>query len=229
MAVESASSPPPAIPSFGLSLSQLILPEGGELLLGADTGTYMSAVLAWIEPGDAGNIFILAEFPNYHYVGGEIELTGVSTPEWARGVVDVYRHFDRRASKVRGWVDPNSQFRQELMHYDLVLMANHRGLELRVEIMREYMQAGKIFFAPWLDVLPYEMENARWPDQETIGGKFVREKRNDHTLDGIEHICSRRPRRRAIAQERTQSFLEKMLHQHRRPGLKSVDPHLGSL
>jgi hypothetical protein len=228
MAVENVSSPPPHIPTFGQNLYDLKLPEGGEFLLGADTGTYMAALLAWIEPGDSGNVFILAEVPNYHYVGGEIELIGMSTPEWASTVVETYRHF-HNTTKVHGWVDPNSQFRRELLHYDLVLHANHRGLELRVEIAREYMQAGKVFMAPWLDVLPYELENARWPDQETVGGKFVREKRNDHVLDGFEHILSRRPRSRQIARERSQSFLDKMLQQHRRPQLKTYDPHMGGL
>lgn len=199
------------------------------MLLGCDTGTYMGGVLAAVEPSDDNRIFVVAEFPNYHYVGGEIELTGISTPEWASWVVESYRRLVPRASKVHGWVDPNSQFRRELHNYDLVLHPNHRGLELRVEITREYMQANKIYFAPWLKILPYEMENARWPDQETVGGKFVREKRNDHTLDGLEHICSRRPRSRQLAREKKQSFLDKMLARNRMPSLRSIDPHLGKL
>jgi len=228
--VANASSPAPPTPFSSLEhLSQLRLPDGYDLMLGADTGTYMSAVVAALEPGDSNHVFFLAEFPNYHYVGGEIELLGLSTPEWASLVVETYRHLSPRTTKVHGWVDPNSQFRVELQHYDLFLHPNHRGLELRVEIAREYMQAHKCWLAPWLDVLPYEMENARWPDEETVGGKFVRMKRNDHTLDGFEHILSRRPRARQIAREKKQSFLDKILTRYSQQHLRQSDPHLGSL
>lgn len=189
----------------------------------------MSAVLAAVEAGDANNIFVLAEFPNYHYVGGEIELEGLSTPEWASNIVEAYRKIRPHVSKIHGWVDPNSQFRRELQHYGLALHPNQRGLELRVEITREYFQAGKIWMAPWLEVLPYELENARWPDESTTSGKFVRLKYKDHTLDCLEHLLSRRPRGRQIRREKKLTFLEQMFARYGTKGLRTVDPHLGRL
>jgi hypothetical protein len=229
MAEANDNSPDQLIPSSGhLSLSTIRLPDEFELLVGADTGTYMSACLIAVQP-DTHDTFVIFEAPNYHYVGGEIELLGMSTPEWADLVVSTYRHFRPNTSKIHGWVDPNSQFRMELQHYDLVLHPNHRGLELRVEICREYFQAKKIWLAPWLEVLPYELEIARWPDESTTTGKFVREKRNDHTLDGVEHVLSRRPRGRLLRKEKSLSFKEKLLQKYRQPGVGYSDPHLGRL
>lgn len=208
-----------------VTFDALRLPDSYSLLVGADTGTYTSALLAAV--GEDDNVFFLSEHPNYRYVGGEIELTGISTPEWASEVVEAYRSL-RQVEKVHGWVDPNSQFRQELIHYDLILHPNPRGLELRTEIARQYLQAGKLWLAPWLVVLPYELEQASWPEDTTVSGKFVREKYKDHTLDCFEHILSRRPRGRQLARERRPSFLDQMYQRYKIPGLRRGDPHLGS-
>lgn len=204
------------------------LSDGSQLLVGFDTGAYMSCCFGLMLP-ESLDIFIIEEFPNYHYVGGEIERLDISDPEWARTILDAYKTFVPHKSKCRGWVDENSQFKQELLHYGLVLTGNHRGLELRVEITREYTQHNHLWLAPWLKILPYEFEQATWPDEHTSAGKFVREKHNDHTLDCVEHICSRRPRSRKFIRPKRESFLERHLREHRTISPHVGDPHLGRL
>lgn len=181
---------------------------------------------------DPYSAIVLAEFPNYRYVGGEIELLDISNPEWARSIHTAYSKLRPGTAKVKGWVDTNTQFRQELARYHLVLTGNSRKLELRVEVTREYVQAKDPFMfymMPWLSVLPYEMEHAHWPDEETSAGKFVRLKQNDHTLDTVEHVLSRRPRARRIVESRKETFLEQYLRTHRNPRYRSGDTHLGRL
>jgi len=94
------------------------------------------------------------------------------------------------------WVDANSQFTVECDHHGLHLMANHRGREVRTEAARQYFQHEQIWLAPWLQILPYELEHAQWPDTTSSAGKYERIKASDHTLDCLEHILSRHPRGR---------------------------------
>jgi hypothetical protein len=42
-------------------------------------------------------------------------------------------------------------------------------------------------------VIPFELENAAWPEEASASGKFARIKDRDHTLDCLEHILARRP------------------------------------
>lgn len=206
------------------------LPRDWTLMVGADTGTYMSAIVAAVPPTPDPTLVVLAEFPNYRYVSNELELLGFSTPEWARSVVACARYFAPGTGTVQAWADPNTQFRAELLHYQLQLRPNTRGPELRVEITREYFQIARIWLAPWLVVLPYELENAKWPDDVTDAGKYMRIKKHDHTLDGIEHICSRRPQPNSIRAGKQKSFLDQQLEQFRRlDRTPTTDPHLGSL
>ena len=94
-----------------------------------------------------------------------------------------------------GWADSNSQFKAELWNnHKFQLLGNTIGKEKRTESAREYFQGNKIWFAPWLRMVPYEVENALWPESTTSAGRFERVKHNDHLLDGVEHLCSRRPR-----------------------------------
>lgn len=211
------------------------LPDDWAVIVGMDTGTYMSALFVGVPPGDEAYILCLAEVPNYRYVAHEIELLGYSIPEWARMVMAIHRHLQPRKERCFAWADPNTQFRTELKHYGIDLHANHRKLELRVEITREYAQSvgptgvDRLLMAPWLDILPYEMEHAKWPDGTTGAGKFERIKEHDHTLDCLEHSCSRRPRSKDILRPKRMSFKERYLVEH---GLKRPaggDPHLGVL
>ena len=204
------------------------LPENWQLLVGFDTGAFMNAAFG-VMPPESLDIFIVAEFPNYRYIANEAERLDLTDPQWARWVYASYKTFMPNKTKCRGWVDPNSQFKQELRNYKLMLIGNQRGLELRVEITREYLQSDHLHFAPWLSVIPYEFEHAKWPDEHTAAGTFVREKRNDHGLDCVEHICSRRPRMKALIAPRQESFKERYLREHRYPIQPVLDPHLGRL
>lgn len=205
----------------------LSLPPDYDLVVGADTGAYMAAVFVAISP-DPYSAFIVAEFPNYRYVGGEIELLGLSIPEWSRQVTDVW-HALRPDKKLHAWADRNTQFQSELQHYDIFLQRNMRRDELRVEIAREYFQQDKIRLAPWLSILPYELENAQWPDEVTSAGKFMRIRRDDHTLSALEHALSRRPRTKRLMEKQKTSFVENFLAKHRNPVVTRTDPHLGRL
>lgn len=198
------------------------------LLAGVDTGTYLSCVFVLFPP-ETIDAFVVQEFPNYRYVGGEIELLGLSIPEWAHQVTTEYHRYLPHVSRLRAWADANSQFRTELQHYDIHLAPNNRQLELRVEIAREYVQHRRVHLAPWLSVLPYELEHAVWPDETTSAGRFQREKRDDHTLDCLEHVLSRRPRNKALVKEHKPSFLQQMFAQHRHIAARAHDPHLGSV
>lgn len=206
------------------------LPAGWDLLCACDTGTYMSALFMGVCPDPYG-LLALEEFPNYRYVSNEIELLGMSVPEWARWVYKAHQRY-KQATKIHLWADPNSQFKTELAHYGLHLQSNFRGLELRVELAREYMQAKDpqlLFLAPWLKILPYELEHAEWPDETTSAGKFVRIKRDDHTLDCLEHCCSRRPRSKRLRPRKQESFLDRYLRENKSHIPKIADPHLGRL
>lgn len=202
----------------------LRLPPGWELIAGADTGTYCSCVIAAVSP-DPAICCVLYEIPNYRYVAGEYELLGLSSPQWAGHVVSAWQSLTSR--DCHAWADPNTQFREDLAHYGLRLLSNRRGLELRTEITREYFQHERIWLAPWLTVLPYELEQATWPN-DTTAARFTRTKQKDHTLDCLEHLLSRRPRGKQIRREEKRTFLDQFLSQHRAPSSRR-DPHLGRL
>lgn len=204
----------------------LRLPPSYEYLLGGDTGTYCSIVLIAASDDPAPHVLVLEEFPNYRYVAGELELLGVSMAEWGSTVVSTVAAYTGDDT-CRVWADPNTQFRAEFRHYGIHLLPNTNGLELRTEVTRGYFQTGQIFLAPWLDVLPYELEQARWPPQETAAGTFRRLKTKDHTLDGLEHALSRKPRGRPHRPAPRPSFLEQMFAAHRRADTVRGDSHLG--
>lgn len=202
------------------------LPPSWKFEAAIDTGTYMSCCFILFPP-DSLDAFVVEEFPNYRYVGGEIELLNESIPEWTRRVHASFRKYVPGVTRLKAWADSNSQFKTELARYHIHLMSNSRKLELRVEITREYVLSHHLWIAPWLSVLPYEFEHAKWPDGTTSAGRYERVKEHDHTLDTVEHICSRRPRHASMVEPKTKSFLD----QHRAlnppviPG--PVDSHLG--
>jgi hypothetical protein len=139
----------------------------------------------------SGDAFVIEEFPNYRYVAGTPERDEqVSIPQWANQVSSRTYELGGRPNF---WADPNSQFKGELRNYHMTLLPAKVPVETRTEIAREYFEHGKIFLAPWLAVLPFELENAAWPEEASLSGKFSRVKDRDHTLDPIEHILARRP------------------------------------
>lgn len=209
-----------------LTARDLSLPADWDLLVGMDSGTFMSAAFVAISP-DPYEAILVEEFPNYRYVGdGEIELLGLSISEWAEEVTSAYHRY-RPGDRCKPWIDANTQFGSELQHHGIIVQRNTRQLELRTEISREYFQHQKVWLAPWLVVLPYELESAQWPDDVNALGHYRRLKERDHTLDCVEHCLSRRPRRKLIREEKRLSFAEKWFQQHHLPRGQVKDVHLG--
>lgn len=203
----------------------LRIPHHWEVVGGGDTGTFTSGVLGAFD--EYGNAFIFYEQPNYRYVAGRHEwlddVSVSSIPAWATTMRErMAKH------RVRGlWADKNSQFKREFRNYDLTLFSDDTSLETRTEILREYFQHQRIFLAPWLTVLPEELERAQWPDETTQAGKFGRLKKQDHTLDGLEKIVARRPIAAVTAPEQPRTWIEE--YAGRPIGQVANNPHLGAL
>lgn len=188
----------------GTGREHLVVPEGWEVVGGADTGTFYSALLVAFSP--EGDAFVLDEFPNYRYVAGASERDeSISIPGWAATVVNRCRKLSVRPLF---WADKNTQFKYELLNYGVTLLPATVPVETRTEIAREYFEHRRIFLAPWLQVLPFEIENAQWPDEATLAGKFARLKDRDHTLDPLEHILARRPQGKKIVRGKAGSWAE---------------------
>jgi hypothetical protein len=184
-----ASSHPDLFPEGVTSREAITVPRGWEIVGGADTGTYYSSLLVAFNP--SGDAFVIDEFPNYRYVAGSPERDeSVTIPEWSRGVS---HRFTQLGSRANLWADPNSQFKTELRNYGITLLPAKIPVETRTEVTREYFQHGRIYLAPWVTTLAFEIENAAWPEEATSSGKFARVKDRDHTLDCLEHILARRP------------------------------------
>lgn len=200
----------------------LRIPQNWEIVGGADTGTFYSALLVAFDPD--GTAFVIDEFPNYRYVAGTPERDEtLSIPQWARGLV---RRVEQLGGRAVFWADPNSQFKAELRNYGVTLLPAKMPVEARTEIAREYFEHRRILFAPWIVTLPFEIENACWPEEATASGKFARVKDRDHVLDPLEHILAKRPlgRERTVAPKRTWAESEGL-----RKLTKGGNVHLGRL
>ena len=203
----------------------LVIPEDWDVLAGADTGTYMSGVIAAIPPIDEPPIYFLEEFPNYHYVGGQIELLGITVREWIQTFGARLKHLSQSETTF-AWVDRNTTFISEIGE-GLAFERNFVHQELRTEILREYFQQGRVFMAPWLQILPYELEHASWPDPGTVrAGRYIRKLTKDHTLSSAEHLASRRPISSHQKGQSKPRFLDQYLQQHGQRQQRT-DPHLG--
>ncbi len=168
------------------------LPHDWRVEVGADTGTYCAAVVVAVSP--EGDAYVLDELTNYRYVAHTPELDSESSLiRWIDGVRRMSALWKARPA---AWVDSNSQFKAECAHHGLHLVANHRGREVRTDAARQYFQHRKIWLAPWLSILPYELEQAQWPEKTSAAGKYERIKMADHALDCLEHVLSRHPRAR---------------------------------
>ena len=166
------------------------LPDDWRIEIGADTGTYCAAVVVGISP--EGDAFLLDELTNYVYIAGTPELDpSGSILSWAQALVRMAALWKTRPM---AWADSNSQFKQEFLHHGVHLMGNHRGREVRTEAARQYFQHDHLWLAPWLEILPFEIEGAQWPERTSASGKYERAKTNDHALDCVEHVLSRHPR-----------------------------------
>jgi hypothetical protein len=188
----------PALFRGGDQRDNLYIPDGWIIENGVDTGTHYGAVSVAFSP--EGEAFVIDEFPNYRYVAGDIERDeSISIPRWASGV---RRRIESLGGRANFWADPNSQFKSELRHYGVALMPASHPVEARTEIAREYFEHGRIWFAPWVVELPFEIENAAWPEEASLTGKFARVKDRDHLLDCLEHVLARRPYGRVPASAR---------------------------
>lgn len=185
---------------------QLTVPSGWEVVGGADTGTFYTALLVAFSPD--GEAFVLDEFPNYRYIAGEPERDeALSIPGWANRVVGRSLELGGRSAF---WADANSQFKGELRNYGINLLPAKVPVETRTEIAREYFEHKRIWLAPGVTVLPFEVENAAWPEEASMAGKFARIKDRDHTLDCLEHILARRPLGRRPTASKTGTWAESM-------------------
>ena len=194
------------------------LPSGWTVMIGVDTGTYMAAVIMAFD--EDGNTYILDELTNYRYVHSVIELD--PDLSLASFVEELKRRAALWGARHIAWADANSQFKAEMWNnHHFQLLGNTIGREKRTESAREYFQHNKVWFAPWVPMLQYEVENAQWPEGTTASGRFERVKHNDHLLDGFEHLCSRRPRgKRIVPPPATDTW--------RKPAVRAAgDAHLG--
>lgn len=217
---------PRLFPSGEVSLAGLTIPAEWEIVCGADTGTYMSGVIVAIEPGDEGGAYVLEEFPNYAYAGGTLDLSGETVSEWVHRFSERIKHYTHR-DKVVAWADANTTFKTEIGH-GLTLLGNKLHLEVRTEVTREYFKQGRLWLAPWLRVLPHELEKAEWPEEASVTGKFARIKRDDHTLDCVEHVLSRRPRNKWTNPVGTNRLWIETYTGRKMGEKKGANPHLGS-
>lgn len=211
-------------PTGAPTLANLQIPLHWEVLGAADTGTFTAGLIAAFST--TGDAFVLYEQPNYRYIAGRHEFDPESSiPQW--------KHVMRRMMDALGvrflWADKNSQFKREMAaDPDAIhLQGATAGLETRTEITREYFAHGKIWFAPWLQVLPYEIEQAQWPEEATAAGKFGRMKKQDHELDCLEHLCARRPRGEHPSVAKPGMWIEEFTGQSLRRAHRR-DPHLGA-
>lgn len=195
----------PSLFRGGTGREHFRVPDGWEIVGGIDTGTFYTALLVAFSP--EGDAFVIDEVPNYCYIAGAPQRDeGITIPGWAGRV--------KRATSEVGarnyfWADKNTQFRQELTNYGISVMGATSPVEQRTEITREYFEHSRIFLAPWLSVLPFELENAAWPEESSASGKFQRIKDRDHTLDCLEHVLARRPRGKRVELARPSTWLDR--------------------
>lgn len=210
-----------------LTVNDLRIPRSWSIIAGADTGTYMGGAICAVCP--RYELYVLEEFPNYHYTGdGTIELTGMTVGEWIKWFSSRLKHWTKER-RVSAWVDANTTFKTEVGHGFRFKM-NRKSLDLRTEILREYLRNRRLHLMPWLKVIPYEMEEAAFPEEETNSGKYVRIKKKDHCLDGVEHAASRRPHpdlEQSLSQVRHK--MQAVIDRNRRIEVSHVDPHMGAL
>ena len=202
---------------------KLVLPESWSIELAVDTGTFFSALMVAFDT--EGHAYVIDEFPNYDYKAGVLELDdNLTIPEWVHRLEAGILPF---TSRMHFWADRNSQFRRELSRYGVHLFPNVTPSETRTEICREYFSHNRILLSRRLRILPFELENAKWPDAATASGKFERVKDRDHTLDPLEHILSRRPMPRINLKSASRALSAGEILFGREKGAPTGNPHLG--
>jgi hypothetical protein len=209
----------PATPD-NLKVPSYFIPEAG-----ADYGTYHSALQCVAD--EDGNLFVLFEFANYHYVSG--------TPERILefGLDDFGRNVTRSQERIgvpgKWWYrgDENSQWIAELDHVGIKSISGEPDIERRTEVLRTLLNRGKVFLAPWLSLLPQELEWSHYPPRLSTTGRNRRVKKNDHVLDCLEHIACFRPEARKRKVRGPKTLMELM--REGTPNLGATDPHMAGL
>lgn len=213
-----------------MTRDDLKFPIGTWFVMSAKLGRFASATIAALVPGHE-EVFFVEEVPNYHYVGnGEIELLSppLTTTQWAQKVIEAWAFYapERRAVAI---ISEDSTFDKALKRTKLSFVRNlRRKPETRTEISREFFEMRRVFIAPWLSVLPHELQKAKWPP-EASGKGAERIEGQDYTLHTLEHILSRRPRPKKVKQARRTTFVERLIHEAKRGRPeRRLDGHMGS-
>ena len=211
-------------PNGPLTRENFKWPRHWDVLAGADTGTYYTA--AFVGFAENGDAFVLDELPNYRYVAGQIETDpNITISQWSERFLDTAEAW---GCKPVAYADQNSQFKREFRLHGITLLTGMPQRETRTEIAREYFQHGKVWFLPWVTVLPFEVEKAQFPEAVTGGGKYERMKRDDHTLDPLEHVLSKRPQSPPKPKKTRQRWIDQQLGGLARPKItQPADPHWG--
>jgi hypothetical protein len=165
----------------------LSLPDGVTVVGGADTGNFYAA--GFVAFDRDGHAFVLSESCNYHYVAGQIE-----RDEWM-DPIKFYDTIKGNAAQYRArpamLADKNSQFKADAFYHGVSLLPG-TDPETRTEVARSYFQHDRIWIAPWLTILPYELEKQIFPPEESSSGAWRRMKKDDHCVDWLEHILASR-------------------------------------
>ena len=200
------------------------IPLNWQIVGGGDTGSKYSSVVAAFSSDEKPHLFFLDELANYRYVATELEQDETMTlSNWYEG--------SRQRSLYWGgdgsfWVDHNSQMKIDAsISSGMTLLPARVGPEARTEIFREYFQHDRVWIAPWLEILPYEIEMARYPPKETSTGVWRRIKEKDHTLDPAEHIAAQRGRGSKVKAAKKTTAIEKLLGLGPPRSEGRVDPH----
>lgn len=196
----------------------LDLPPNWRVAAGGDTGTLSSWVIVAFSDHDPVQAYVLSEAPNYKYVGTEVEGPIMSIFEWYQLVKEECRFYGCRQE---AWADFNSQFKEDASFNGITLVPGFRKLQLRTERTRALFQHDRIFFAPWLTVLPREVEIAKWPEDDTS----ERLKVNDHSLDALEHVCSQRLAGKVVERPKHSRIRERILRERGVDPSKAANPY----
>ncbi len=191
---------------------------------GGDTGSKYSSVVAAFSDDSEPHLFFLDELSNYRYVATEIEQDETMTlSNWYDGSKKMSLRWGGNGTF---WVDHNSQMKIDAsISSGMTLLPARVGPEARTEILREYFQNDRVWFAPWLEILPYEIEMAKYPPKETSTGVWRRIKEKDHTLDPAEHIAAQRGRGHKAKKVVHKTAIEKLLGLGPPKNQNARDPH----
>lgn len=205
----------------------LVIPENLDIpiqwirILGCDTGTHHGLVATVFD--NKGNVFFLQEFGNYRYVGGKIDR--IETITFPSSCEKMKLFIEMIGGHWKSAADWNSQYKGEYKNVmGDQLGRGEKNPGLRTERTREFFLDDRAWFSPFLVVLPWEIERARYPDG--VKGSPERVSDNDHHLDPAEHCCGIVARKKANdpPEVKKMTFLEKLKAESTGPMFSGVHP-----